>query len=184
MTRARNDRASRVGGLAACGAARRAGQRAPRRLALAAAAVAAVTTAALSACAVGSGEGAGPAPFVATVEYRGVRVAAGRAGGLFRLEPEGPAAIDIGLTPPQQQISALAVFRGELWLGTEAGLLRLERTSCGYYVHTVLPAPVRRLAPGPETLAVTTDTDAYVIDATLVPTRIGGGWKLAALAKP
>lgn len=136
---------------------------------------------------VGCGQPARATPgqdtFVASVIYRGVVVAAARAGGLYRLEISGPVAIDIGLTPRQQKIVGMAVVGNDIWLGTEAGLLRVAPTSCGYYVGTVLAEPVRMLSIRSGDVRVVTTGGTFRVDARGEVSEGDLVWATAALSR-
>jgi hypothetical protein len=84
-------------------------------------------------------------------EFSGVSLFSPRDGGLYRVEPTGPVRVEIGLRGPQERIYALAPDGADrLYLGTDAGLLRVSRTSCGWAIDTIVSDPVVAIEAVPD----------------------------------
>lgn len=94
----------------------------------------------------------GSSRLTAAVEWQGRTYVGSFDRGLFRWTAGGLEPRELGLTPLELQVNALAVFDGSLWIGTEGGLLELAPGTGG--VQRVLASAVHGLAPGQRGLAV------------------------------
>ena len=114
--------------------------------------------------------------------YENVRVIVTRRGELFRVEAGRWVPIELGLEGAARRIQAVAVYGGDLWLGTEAGLVRVAVTSCGHRLDRVAPGPVVGLALRAGRLAVRTPAGDYSVGPEVFaePDHAAGGDGMAA----
>ncbi|MBN1208463.1 MAG: hypothetical protein JXB05_26620 [Myxococcaceae bacterium] len=82
--------------------------------------------------------------------------------GLWRWVDGKAEPVPLELGAREAQVNALAAHDGALWVGTEAGLLRLSRSGKGLRVERIHEASVHDLAVGPEGLAVATSRGLLV----------------------
>lgn len=106
----------------------------------------------------------GSPDLTAAVVYEDQTIVAGFDGGLFRLVGDDLLPIELGLDAMQSRINAMLVWQDALWLGTEAGLLRVGRDVCGVNVDHVLDGAVHDLAASPRGLAVASSVGLFTVD--------------------
>lgn len=104
----------------------------------------------------------GPAPAIgstrmmAAVEHGGEIFVGGFDRGLFTLDGN---AIDLSLSPMEKRINALASHEGDLWIGSEGGLLRVRNGKA----ERVLDGAVHDLASSRSGLAVASARGLFVV---------------------
>jgi len=105
----------------------------------------------------------GSGAMMAAARFEGEVYLGGFDSGLWRWvgDRAEPVALELGVR--EAQVNALASYDGALWVGTEAGLLRLSRSGKGLRVERLHEASVHDLAAGPEGLAVATSRGLLVV---------------------
>lgn len=107
----------------------------------------------------------GSAAMMAAARFEDEVYLGGFDSGLWRWagDKAEPVALELGVR--EAQVNALAAFDGALWMGTEAGLLRLSRSGKGLRVERIHEASVHDLSVGAEGLAVATSRGLLVVSA-------------------
>jgi hypothetical protein len=105
----------------------------------------------------------GSAAMMAAARFEGEVYLGGFDSGLWRWADgkAEPVALELGVR--EAQVNALAAYDGALWVGTEAGLLRVRREGTGLRAERVHEASVHDLAVGSEGLAVATSRGLLVV---------------------
>lgn len=97
------------------------------------------------------------------VALNGQTYVAGFDSGLWTLEHGRLVAVNLGLSPQQRRINAIEAHAGQLWLGTEDGLLLLDPSSCGV-THVLLQGrAVHDSSSGAPGLAIASAAGVHVL---------------------
>jgi hypothetical protein len=105
----------------------------------------------------------GSRAMMAAATFEGEVYLGGFDSGLWRWVGGKAEPVPLELGVREAQVNALAVHDGALWMGTEAGLLRLSRSGRGLRVERIHEASVHELAVGPEGLAAATSRGLLVV---------------------
>jgi len=114
----------------------------------------------------------GSAAMMAGVRFGGEVYVGGFDSGLWRWTASGLEPVALELSLRERQVNALAEFAGALWMGTEAGLLRLTRNGSGWSVERVAEGSVHDLAAGAEGLAIACGRGLLIANAQGKVSRI------------
>jgi ligand-binding sensor domain-containing protein len=105
----------------------------------------------------------GSAAMMAAARFEGEVYLGGFDSGLWRWADGKAQPVPLGLGVREEQVNALAEYGGALWVGTEAGLLRVSRGEAGPRAERIHEASVHDLAVGAEGLAVATSRGLLVV---------------------
>ncbi len=107
----------------------------------------------------------GSAAMMAAARFEGEVYLGGFDSGLWRWNDGKAEPVSLGLGGREAQVNALAAYDGALWVGTEAGLLKVRREGAGLRAERILEASVHDLAVGTQGLAAATSRGLLVVSA-------------------